>query len=196
MNRKRQGMILPLTIAVTVFILLIGAVVISIASSSHKVAYGNMMKMQSYYLAKAGIEMGNAFLYTPSNTSNPNSNNWFELGSTINTEAKFAAINNQLNNRTKNGKAEIKEIYIETNGDGSKETYLYTKNQSGVRKGSKLGEIQVEIQLIDTEGKGQAKDCIYRIISTGQLSRYNNVNSNYEMKLDVRVTNEFDKKIY
>lgn len=194
--RKRKGSLLPIVIIISIFIFLLGGVAISLANSGQKVAVGNSTKMRSYYLSKAGIEMGLAFLYSPANPSRPNDNNWFEMGSNSNGTVSVQDIENALSVRLQPTNEETFSVYLETTGEGNahkvNKTNIVKKGSSST--GTYLGDVTIRIEFIK---KGTTKDdCYYKITSSAELDSADTVNSEHILTMEVNIANEFDRKLY
>lgn len=193
---KRKGSLLPIVIIISIFIFLLGGVAISLANSGQKVAVGNSTKMRSYYLSKAGIEMGLAFLYSPANPSRPNDNNWFEMGSNSNTTVTVQDIENALNARLQPTNEEIFSIYLETTGEGNahKVNKVNIVKKGSAAVGTYLGDVRIKIELIKNGLKKD--DCYYKITSLAELDSTDIVNAEHILTMEVSITNEFDRKLY
>ncbi|MDO5095503.1 MAG: hypothetical protein Q4D65_03000 [Peptostreptococcaceae bacterium] len=193
---KRKGSLLPLIVVISVFVMFVGGVAISLANSGQKVAFGNSVKMQSYYLSKAGIEMGLAFLYAPADPTKPNDNNWFEMGSADNSAFTVALIRNALSTRLQPSNEENFSVYLESTGKGNAHVVTKTNivKKGNTAAGTYLGDIKVKIEFVQNGNKKE--DCYYKIISTSKLNDNDSVNSEHILTMEVNISNEFDRKLY
>lgn len=204
--KKRKGMMLPLIIVISVFIMGLGAVLLTISGTGRSQSYANIEKMQSYNLAKAGIEMGMAFLYSPSQPGNPNSANWFENAK---KGKDFDQILDELKSATNpigtsSSNTEEVEVYLKTKEvAGNREiesAHIYKRSDTTtIREGYHFGDIVITISLVD-KGEPKAKkldESVYQIISTATLIKDKGptVNTRHQMTMEVSVLNEFDRTI-
>ncbi|MDO4712025.1 MAG: hypothetical protein Q4A75_08605 [Peptostreptococcaceae bacterium] len=194
--KKRKGMLLPLVVVVVAFIMILGGVGLSVASSGQKQSYGNLGSMQAYYMARAGIEMGIGFLYSPSDLANQHSANWFQKGK---SSQPITTIENELRARTNDTPQEL-EVYVTSTGQGKNrqltDSKIYAVGSADPRVGEKLGDISVTVTLEKpSTGTPKKKECFYRIVSTATFQNKYGVAESYSMTMRVSLVNEFDRDL-
>lgn len=193
--KKRKGMLLPLVVVIVAFIMILGGVGLSVATSGQKQSYGNLGNMQAYYLSRAGIEMGLGFLYSPSDLTNTHSANWFQKATTD----SIANLENALNARTNNTAQEL-EVYITATGEGKNrkvtDSKIYVVGSPGIRDGEKFGNISVSVNLEKpSSGTADKNKCFYRIVSNATFEGKYGVVESYSMTMKVSILNEFDRDL-
>lgn len=202
MKSTRKGVVLPHIIMIMLFIFTLGLVYLAIANANMSLANNNEDRSKSYYLARAGLEMGTAFLYAPFDASISGGNrSWFEMGASSDVSDNISNIRGRLNVKT-GGSASEKDVYIKYSMSGATQTIdslVFTKTGS-LPTGSgfeKFGTISVRVEVVNTSTTSSEKsDHVYRIISVGRLEGKSGVNSTYTLTKDIEVTNEYNTVVY
>lgn len=194
--KKRKGVLLPLVIVISLFIMILGGIGLTIGTSGQKQSYGNMKNMQAYYLARAGIEMGMGFLYSPSDLNNSLSDTWFEKA---NSSQTLQQIENELRARTGDLPQNL-EVFVTTTGSGDTrvitDSNIYSAGSTVPRQGEKFGDISVTVSIEQpTTGTATKRNSFYRIVSQASIQEPNGRVQTYSMTMKVSMQNEFDRDL-
>lgn len=195
--KKRKGMMLPFVIAVVVFIMFLGVVASNISLSSHKIAYANIERTQSFYLAKAGAEMGYGFLIEPIASSGQT---WFDFAN-AHTLAELRTELNRVTNSTggtSNGVQLLRVYYDETNPDSVPQFRAKDSSGNFAQPNSPTdkhyGDIEISIEVVGDEA--QKNVAVFRVTSKGTVLGKSSANNEYTMTMEIRVLNRYDKKYF
>lgn len=196
--KSRKGFALPLVIVLVAFMMLLGALAINVANSTHKISYGNIKKNQSFYLAKAGLEIGYGFLDSPIDPSlSPGTGEtWFNRTSPQYTLATISQVHTDFVART--SQVQSISVFVDPTVPNASPVFV-TGGGSAPAGHIHVGDIQLQIELRPAvNGSPLVKDqAIFRITSTATLaSTISSINDTHRMTMDVRATNKFDRKVY
>lgn len=195
---KKKGMTLPLVIALVVFVMLLGVLVVGLAQSTHKIAYANVQKNQAYYLAKAGTEIAYGYLDSPVdvNLEPGNGQTWFNYSSPVNNTKTIQTVQNELNNITKKNFQKV-DVYLDSSNPKANPVFVGSGGAAPANH-KLIGEIRVKITVESGDGGALNKNnALFRIQSVAKvLDGLGTINDEYTLYLDVRGANKFDRKYY